>query len=133
MDTMEMEQQQQQLHRGVFEGIARLTDPRHRDKRHKVGISASRLDRRSLEHLVNFLDDIDSHEVVITELELFCVHLSEPSDGGLDVLRAFFSRSDTTMLTKVTLWDCNFGNQEDASQLLAAFETNRTVTDFDHS
>jgi Leucine Rich repeat len=86
------------------------------------------VDRRSLQHLVDFMDNSDSREVAITELWFFCVRLSEPSDGGLDVLRTFFSRSDTT-LTKVCLYYCNFGSAQDASQLLAAFETNRTVTD----
>jgi Leucine Rich repeat len=51
-----------------------------------------------------------------------------PSDGSLNVLRDFFARSDTT-LTKVTLHQCNFGSQQDAEQLLAAFHTNRTVVD----
>jgi Leucine Rich repeat len=39
-----------------------------------------------------------------------------------------FSRSDTTV-TKVTIEYCSFGTAEDASRLLAAFETSRTVTD----
>jgi hypothetical protein len=88
---------------------------------------------RSLQHLVDFVDNIDSsHEVVITELKLYQVTLiSDPSDGGLNVLREFFSRSHTgTALTKVTLLYCDFGiNQLDAEQLLAAFHTSRTVTD----
>jgi hypothetical protein len=49
-------------------------------------------------------------------------------DGRLEVLCTFFSRSDTT-LTKVTLSSCDFGTAQDSSQLLAAFESNRTVTD----
>jgi hypothetical protein len=90
------------------------------------------VDRASWEHLVSFLDN---HRIgpqgvsTITEFLLEGIQLPERSDGGLDVLRRFFARSDTT-LTKVTLWDCNFGNTEEASQLLEAFHTNRTVTDF---
>ena len=84
-----------------------------------------RVDQQSLQHLADFIDKhADSHKVEITELCLSNIELiSDPSDGGLDVLTA----SDTP-LTKVTLNGCNFGNQQDASQLLAAFHTNRTVT-----
>jgi Leucine Rich repeat len=46
----------------------------------------------------------------------------------LNVLKDFFGRSDTT-LTKVTLDECAFGTTEDTSQLLAAFHTNRTISD----
>jgi hypothetical protein len=69
-------------------------------------------------------------EVVITELQLQGMELAcSPSDGGLNVLTDFFARSDTT-LTKVRFWDCyNVGSQQDASQLIAAFATNRTITD----
>jgi hypothetical protein len=91
------------------------------------GYRNSPIDLRSLQHLVDFIDNSDSREAAITGLRLLNVRLSEPSDGGLDVLRGFFARSDTT-LEKVKLEYCHFGNQEDASQLLAAFETNRTVT-----
>jgi hypothetical protein len=68
------------------------------------------------------LDSGEEHSAV-TELALYVVELTYPSDGGLDVLRTFFSRSDTT-LTKVFRSHCDFGSQEDASQLLAAFQTN---------
>jgi Leucine Rich repeat len=55
--------------------------------------------------------------------------LVHPPDGGLDILRDFFARSDTT-LTKVTLIEGRmFGPAEETSQILAAFHTNRTVTD----
>jgi hypothetical protein len=41
------------------------------------------IDRRSLEHLVDFLDSNNGgDEVIITELVLDHVQLSEPSDGG---------------------------------------------------
>jgi chitodextrinase len=33
---VEMEQQQQQVHDCILNGIARLSDPQHRDKRHKM-------------------------------------------------------------------------------------------------
>jgi Leucine Rich repeat len=68
---------------------------------------------------------------VITKLNLYDVKLvSDPSpDGGLNVLKDFFGRSDTTLTNVTLVYCCNFGSQEDASQLLAAFHTNRTVTD----
>jgi Ran GTPase-activating protein (RanGAP) involved in mRNA processing and transport len=133
---MEEQQQQQQQHRTIhnviLNGIARLSDPQYREERHKLKIIGDfprpRIDRHSWQHLVDFLDDRrGSHdEVAITELELGCIQLSEPFDGGLNVLRAFFARSDTT-LTKVTL-DCWL--PQDASRLLLeAFHTNRTITD----
>jgi hypothetical protein len=64
--------------------------------------------RRSLEHLVDFIDSgVDSHKVTASELVLYQVRLiSDPSPGGgLHVLRDFFARSDT-MLTKVVLQWC---------------------------
>jgi hypothetical protein len=54
--------------------------------------------------------------------------LIDYSDGGANVLRDLFARSDTT-LTKVTFSSCNFGTGEETSQLLAACQTNRTMTD----
>jgi hypothetical protein len=114
-------------------------------------------DRHSLDHLVNFLDNQQNSSgdvrvvvvvvVVVTELELEAVRLlpsahlgNHPSDaegGGdgdddgsaLEALRAFcFARSDTK-LTKVSLFECDFGQQEQATQLVAAFHTNRIVVD----
>jgi Leucine Rich repeat len=144
------EEQEQQLNRGVIAGISRLADPLYREERHKMfvyryGLYNNEVDRRSVQHLVGFLDaqprarddddddannnDDDDEPVVITELELQNVRiLSEPSDGGLDVLRDFFSRSDTS-LTKVTMDRCDFGSAQETSRLLAAFHSNRTVTD----
>jgi Leucine Rich repeat len=135
---METEDEQQNnnnnnifIHRGVLDAIARLTDPHHRGERHKLIVDLlhkqQSVDRRSLEYLVNFLDNhVDSHEgEAITELKLHLLHLSYPSDGGLEVLRALFARNDTT-LTKVTLKTCDFFPPP---QLLTAFYTNRTITD----
>jgi hypothetical protein len=69
-----------EVHSGVLVGIARLSDLRFRKERHKLRINCyysvvpqTHIDRRSLQHLVDFLDNVDSHEVVITELELFNV------------------------------------------------------------
>jgi hypothetical protein len=85
------------------------------------------IDQGSLQHMVDFLDS--GEHSVVTELVLDNVKLTQPSGGGLDILRAFFSsRSDTT-LTKVVLWHCDFGSHEGASKLLAAFQNNRTVVD----
>jgi hypothetical protein len=95
--------QQQPLHRGVLSGIARLANPRYREERHKLLVWSNGamvpMDRHSLHHLVEYLDNHrDAHdEVVITELELHSIRLSHPSDGGMDVLRRFFSRSSTTV------------------------------------
>jgi hypothetical protein len=143
---MEEVRQQQRIHRDVLDGIARLEDPHYREQRHTLLVVGHEtytppVDRRSWEHLVDFLDnnnkgsdgehEDDSHDDVrITELALHYVKLPQPSDGGLDVLRDFFARSDDMTLTKVFLQGCNFGAAEEASQRLAAFHTNRSVTDF---
>jgi Leucine Rich repeat len=130
------------LHSAVVEGIARLVDPRLRDERHKLyvkGYEKPPIDRRSLEHLVDFFDNnnvvVDAHQEVkvITVLDISNVRLVEPSDGGLNVLKDFFARSDTA-LTKVALECCNFGTSaaEAASQqLLSSFQTNRIITDLE--
>jgi Leucine Rich repeat len=136
MEMAQQQQQQQPLHRGVLNGIARLDDPRHRDERHRLCVAHGHelVDRPSLEHLFDVLDNAavdESRVVAVTELKLHDLRLfTEPSDGGLNVLQRFFSRSDTT-LTKVTLDMCTFGGHQDASQLFAAFRTNTTVTDLE--
>jgi hypothetical protein len=67
------------------------------------------------EHLVHFVDNRGygnaTHETaaVITGLLLSGIRLVEPSDGGVNVLRSFFSRSDARLIT--------------------AFQMNKTVTD----
>jgi hypothetical protein len=128
----QQQQQQQPLNSAVADGIERLEDPVYREEIHKLvvnGFYERPVDRQSLQHLVDFLDNVASHEVVITALWLHNVTLiSDPSDGGLNILRDFLARSDTT-LTNVTMDGCDFGSQEHASQLLTAFHTNRTVTD----
>jgi hypothetical protein len=127
-------QQQQPLHRGVLEGIAWLADPRYpRQERHKLvvyGYDEPPVDRHSLQHLVDFLNNVDSHtEVARTELKLVHVQLvSDPSGGGLNVLRDFFARSDTR-LTEITLKSSSLCSREDVSGLFAAVHANRTVTD----
>lgn len=105
------------------------------------------IDRRSLQHLVDFLSLGEQQQqqppppppqplplagVVVTELQLLHVNLvSDPCpDGGVNVLRDFFARSDTT-LTKVMLRHCNFGNAQEASRLVTAFQSNRTVVDLE--
>jgi hypothetical protein len=67
-----------------------------------------------------------------TELQLdHFTLISEPApDGGLNVLRDFFARSDNTMtLTSISLDVCDFGSAEDAWHLFSAFHTNRTVAE----
>jgi hypothetical protein len=90
-EQQQQQQQQRPLDRGVLDGIARLKDPRYRAESHKLWIDGySRrvapqppIDRRGLEHLVDFLDSNNGgDEVIITELVLDHVQLSEPSDGG---------------------------------------------------
>jgi hypothetical protein len=121
-------------HRSILQGIARLSNPNHRMERQTLivdGHDEPPVDRQSWEHLVTFLDRHDSHEV--TELRLQNLELAQPSDGGLEVLCTFFSRSDTS-LTKVALRKRNnFGGEEGTSQLISAFETNRTVTELIYS
>jgi hypothetical protein len=135
------------LHPAVLAGIVRLADPRYRKVRHGLVVDTGfvngmvnapkPVDESSLQHLVDFLDNVDSHEVAITELQLvrimefgeLCGCGAFGRDDFFNVLIDFFERSDTTTLTKVTLWNCDFGSQEDASRLFAGFHTNRTVTD----
>jgi hypothetical protein len=78
---------------------------------------------KSLKHLVDFVDNVaDHHEVVMTELNLDYVKIiSDPSDGGVDVLRGFFARNDTT-LTKVTL-PCRFALGSTATTTTTAAAT----------
>jgi Leucine Rich repeat len=140
---MEDEQQQHhfhQLHRSVREGISKLSDPRYRKQSHELSTWTSGratdsellVNRYSFQYLVDFLDSQQGRvtfwqPTAVTKLKLNRIRLPHPSDGGLQVLHAFFSRSDTT-LTNVELYDCDFGSQEDTIQLLAAFHPNRTVT-----
>jgi hypothetical protein len=133
MEEEQKQQQQQPLHRAVVKGLAWVKDPRFRHVRHTLridGYGGPPIERQSLQHLIDFLDNVESHEVAITELYFSDIELvSDPSpDGGLDVLKDFFGRSDTTV-TKVALYWCKFGSTQDASQLLAAFHTNRIITD----
>jgi hypothetical protein len=130
------------IHQSVLNAIARVSDPRCRaEDRHNLQVylllvwpddgDERIIDRQSLEYLVDFLDNHrDSpQDVVITELGLYHeLRLAEPSDGRVNVLTNLFSRSDTT-LTKVALALHYFGSQQGATRILAAFHTNRTVTD----
>ena len=89
-----MDQQQQELHKSILNGLARVANP-HRHygaERHKLLIFAlcrPPVDRHSLDHLVNFLDNQHNsgcgEVVVVTELELEAVRLlptlGNPSDG----------------------------------------------------
>jgi hypothetical protein len=133
-----MEQQQEVLHPSIRDGLRGLSD--------EIVIEIAqdyfddnddpRIDRRSWEHLIHVLEREQSSrgkkQPVKHHLKLKNVKLpgnwNYPSDGSLDVLRSFFARSDTTV-TRVTLWECDFGTAQEASLLLAAFRTNRTVTD----
>jgi hypothetical protein len=75
-EEQQQQQQQQPLHRGVVDGIARLTDPGYREERHilvVIGYHDGRapVNRQSLQHLVDFLDDRrNSHEDIIAIKEL---------------------------------------------------------------
>jgi hypothetical protein len=106
------------MHPAILNAIARLDDPQHQDERHTLFVDASAakfqlrmlqlvgradeddegtqmsrcVDRRSLEHLVEFLDT-GTHSV--TELHFLKVALcaslfesgDDEDDGGLNVLR----------------------------------------------
>jgi hypothetical protein len=137
--TEKMEEQQQQqphIHPAVLNSIARHRLRSHRMERHRLyvegfydGVRAVCMDRRSLQYLVNFLENHHRHEqVVITELKLHLIKLiSDPSpDGRLDVLRNFFARSDT-MLTKIIFDCCRFGEEQVALQFLSALYMNQTI------
>jgi hypothetical protein len=91
-----------------------------------------RVNRQSVQYLVDFLDDSARHSeaAAITTLHLNEVGLVEkPSDGGLQILRTFFSKSSNMTPTKVKLTCCHFGNEQETLQLFVSFHTNRTVTD----
>jgi Leucine Rich repeat len=159
------QQQQQQpqasvvIHRAVLNGIAHCLENRRRlcDQRHKlhvVGVKkhARVVARRSLEFLVDFMDNgsgSSSQQHDVTSLELGTIRLSSSSnnsssnplpagagaaddDGGLEVLRSLFARSDTS-LTRVRLFDCDFGTAQEALHLVSAFESNRTISDLTFS
>jgi Leucine Rich repeat len=131
---MDQQQPQQppppQIHRGVLNGIARLTAlPYYHKRRLSLLVCGYRepvFDRPSLEYLVNFLDHRDDDSLEVTGIMLQYVHCLK-SDGGLNVLSDFFARSDTR-LTNATLWECDFGSREDVAQLLSPFYTNKTIT-----
>jgi hypothetical protein len=136
MKQSQSQQQQQPLHRAFLSVIERLSDPRcSREERQNLRVYSYNkppIDRGSWQHLVDFVENRHGYgeQVMITELELLCVKLiTDPSDGGLTGLREFFAKSHKTTLTKVTLNECEFGTEQDASQLFASFHTNRTVVD----
>jgi hypothetical protein len=145
IERLEREQQQQQQQQQQREHTRQQRSQQQQQQHHALVVYASHdvppVDRRSWEYLVTYLEDIRLNPppvhgeqvagMIATELELAGIRLPNPSDdGSLQVLCEYFSRrSHTTLLTKVTLHACNFGNTEDASQLLTAFQTNRTVTD----
>jgi hypothetical protein len=112
-------------HPSTLRAIARLEDPHHSGEKHRLLVSGRRgtdsrpgwhrpaVDLQSLEYLVRFLDSNNADgslpdSVAITELELYYADVvsdRDPSDGCLNVLKDFFSRSNTS-LTKVTLHPC---------------------------
>jgi hypothetical protein len=66
-------QRQQPLHRAIVDCIARLEDARYREERHRLVVNGGHkqtINRQSLQHLVDFLDNPDSHEVAITDVVL---------------------------------------------------------------
>lgn len=121
------------IHPAILDAITELLQqPRGRRTRLDIDFSfyfdngeiAHGSNRQSVEYLVDFLQG-DSHEV--TELSLAYFSPSEPADSGLDILREFFANNTT--LTTVMLRDSDFGSEEDASRILAAFEANTSVTE----
>jgi Leucine Rich repeat len=87
---------------------------------------------RSLQHLVDFLlaeEETTPPPPQFQDAHRFKgVRLLNPSDGGTNVLRDYFARSDTT-LTRIKLSNCNFGTVEETVRIIGAFQTNRTVSD----
>jgi hypothetical protein len=138
MEEQQQQQQQPRIHPAVLTSIACLRLWSHCMERHRLyvegfynGVTSACMDRHSLQYLVNFLENHHRHEeVVISELKLHLIKLiSDPSpDGGLDVLRNFFARSNMT-LTKIIFDHCRFGEEAVALQFLSALYTNQTVTD----
>jgi hypothetical protein len=131
-----MEEQRQQrpqtIHHGILAAIQSVVS-RDRDKRHTLDVYCmgnDYMNRKSTRYLVRFLNGRNKRalRVAIKKLSLYRFRLDSPSDGTLAVLCAYFSRSHTS-ITNVNLTGCAFGTDEEESQLLAAFHTNRTVTD----
>jgi hypothetical protein len=143
-----MEQQQEgstSINRGILESVRRLLlraldgDAREQQQEReqqqqqqhrcdlRLDFTDERVNRQSVQYLVDFLSGEDAHEVTELVFGGFLL-VQHPSDGGLHVLCNFLANNTT--MTKVTLsWNCDFGTAEEASQLLAALQTNRSVTD----
>jgi Leucine Rich repeat len=116
-------QQPEGIHPGIVGPINRCL--RFRDD-HKLVMSGAGVDRQSLQFLVNFLSQDTQHQV--TELDFYGFTLLQPPDGGVNVLCDLFANITTTF-TKITLRHCDFGATRETSQVLAAVQSNRSVTD----
>jgi hypothetical protein len=135
-----MEQQQDEdIHPRILALIRRLqqewegVEQQDEDLLHQHRLSltyASSVNRQSVQYFVDFLsrEEEPTARHVVTELELSDFSLLQPSDGGMNVLCDFLANQMTLTTVKIT-HRCNFGTTEEASRLLAAFQTNRTVTD----
>jgi hypothetical protein len=130
-------------HEAIADAIARLEDPLHAHERHILKTGTLRRPGllypytcQNLEDLVDLLDNhvASSPQAIISQLELDGVVLVGAfrgftlPDGGLEVLKRFFARSDTT-LTCVSFDGCAFGGRNDHLQILEAFYQNRTVSE----
>jgi hypothetical protein len=97
----------------------------HQDEHQLEVGAADNVDRQSVQYLADFLSG-DAHKV--TELVLCFFSLLQPSDVALNVLCDLFANGNST-ITSVELLAMNFGTAEEASQLIAAVQSNRLITD----
>jgi hypothetical protein len=86
------------------------------------------VNRHGVQYLADFLlGDNNAHR--ITELELSSFSFIQPCDGGLNVLIDCFSNQTTITKVSMHLYWGMFGSVEETTRLIAAFETNLSVTD----
>ena len=83
------------IHPRILDPISRLQEQGNNDKCLHID-EAHHSDCQSVQYLVDFLQGDNSHQV--TDLFIEDSSLSEPPDGGLEVLRDFFANDST--LTK---------------------------------
>jgi Leucine Rich repeat len=124
---------EQFVHPVILDGIANLERRSSREIQvltiePMVNMIDTRIDRASVSHLVSFMRQRVLLHCPVTELKLSRLHLKNPSDGSLDVLREFFA--EDTALSKIEIVSCcGFRDAEATSRLFAAIQTNTSLTD----
>jgi Leucine Rich repeat len=122
-------------------GIHRcITDAISKCREHKLQpiyiFCARNADRASLEHLADYMNNnnnnnnddsssSDGDDSCRDRISFESCTLLRPSDGGGRVLRDLLA----TMPKVVSFRSCDFGSREEATQLLAALQTNPCITD----